>query len=145
MAGKRSQQEAATELALAVGALVRRVRAVTAEESRELSWTQVAVMNRLSNDGAMTTAELARAENVRPQSMGATVAELEAQQMVERRAHPTDGRQMLIGLTAEGERVRNEGKMARRAWLSAAIARLDAEQQRELPAMTALIKRLAEM
>ncbi len=88
----------------AIGLLVRRVRA--AAGSQELSLTESAVLARLDKDGPHTTADLARAESMRPQSMGATIAALEEMGMVEREPHPTDGRQVNIELTAKGAAVR---------------------------------------
>ena len=58
------------DLAHAIGLLMRHVRAASA--SHELSWTESAVMGRLAKDGPATTADLARAEAMKPQSMGAT-------------------------------------------------------------------------
>src|ERR1700722_12405408 len=83
----------------AVGLLIRRVRAAAA--SYELSWTESAVMARLAKNGPATTAELARAEAMKPQSMGTTIAALEERGIVERKPHPTDGPQMNIELTAK--------------------------------------------
>ncbi len=137
-------ESTATDLALALGLLVRRIRSAAPSESHELSWTQKAVMRRLDADGPATTADLARAEGVKPQSMGATVAALEEMGIVERRPHRTDGRQMNIVLTARGARLRKDTGLAKRTWLAQAIAKLDAKEQRQLPTVTALIKRLAE-
>jgi DNA-binding MarR family transcriptional regulator len=142
---RKSQEEAATELAIALGLLVRRIRSAAPSEAHELSWTQKAVMRRLESDGPATTAELARAEGVKPQSMGAIVAALEDLHFVERKPHPTDGRQVNIVLTTKGASLRTDTGIAKRTWLAEAISRLDAADQREIPAMTALIKRLAEL
>jgi DNA-binding MarR family transcriptional regulator len=141
---RKTPETGPTELALALGLLMRRIRSATPSESHELSWTQKAVMLRLDTEGPATTAELARAEGVKPQSMGATVAVLEEMGIVERRPHPTDRRQMNIALTAKGARVRKDAGIAKRTWLAQAIAKLGAKEQRNLPAVTALIKRLAE-
>src|SRR5580698_956972 len=92
----------------AVGLLVRRVRAAAA--SHELSLTEAAVMARLAREGPATTADLARAEGMKPQSMGTTIAALEEMGMVERRPHPSDGRQVNIELTAKGAAVRKSAK-----------------------------------
>ena len=78
----------------AFGLLMRRVRAAAA--SHELSLTEAAVMARLAKEGPATTADLARAESMKPQSMGATIAALEEMGLVERKPHPTDGRQVNI-------------------------------------------------
>jgi len=126
----------------AIGLLVRRVRAASA--SHELSLTELAVMARLAREGPATTADLARAERMRPQSMGATIGTLEEMGMVERRPHPTDGRQVNIALTPKGVAVRNSSKNAKRTWLAQAVAQLD-EPDRELLFKAAeIIRRLAE-
>jgi len=75
----------------AIGPLMRRLR--TESNAGGLSWSQRTVMGRLKREGAATTADLARAENVKPQSMGATLAALEGEGLVGRTPHPSDGRQ----------------------------------------------------
>jgi DNA-binding MarR family transcriptional regulator len=97
---RKTLEISAIDLIQAVGLLMRRVRAAAA--SHELSLTEAAVMARLAKDGPATTADLARAEGMKPQSMGTTVAALEEMGMVERKPHPTDGRQVNIELTAKG-------------------------------------------
>jgi DNA-binding MarR family transcriptional regulator len=141
---RKHHEQAATDLALALRLLVRRIRSAAPSAAHELSWTQMAVIKRLETDGPKTTAELARAEAMKPQSMGATIAALEALGLVARTPHPTDGRQMRIALTAKGTAMRKSALDARRTWLAEAIARLDASDQKILPALTAVITRLAE-
>ena len=131
------------DLIQAIGLLVRRVRAAAA--THELSLTERAVMGRLAKEGPATTADLARAEGMKPQSMGATIAALEEMGMVEREPHPTDGRQMNIELTDKGAAVRKSTVDAKRTWLAQAIAQLDKQEQEILFAAGEIIKRLAEM
>jgi len=131
------------DLTQAIGLLVRRLRAAAASE--ELSWTEAAVMARLAKDGPLTTADLARAEGMKPQSMGATIATLEQLGMVERKPHPTDGRQVNIELTATGAAVRNSAKDAKRTWLAQAIGQLDEQERKTLFAASEIIRRLAEL
>jgi DNA-binding MarR family transcriptional regulator len=126
----------------AIGLLVRRVRA--AGRMHELSLTESAVLGRLEREGPATTAELARSEGVKPQSMGATVAALAARKMIERRPHPTDGRQRLVALTARGAAVRKSMKDAKHTWLAGAVARLDRREQETLFRAGEIIRRLAE-
>jgi len=126
-----------------IGLLLRRVRAAAA--SHELSLTEAAVMSRLAKDGPATTADLARAESMKPQSMGATIAALEEMGMVERKPHPTDGRQVNIELTAKGAAVRKSAKDAKRMWLAQAIAQLDEHERETLFAAGRIIKRLVEL
>jgi DNA-binding MarR family transcriptional regulator len=130
------------DFAGAVGLLVRRLRAATA--SHGLSLTESAVLGRLVKDGAATTADLARAEGVKPQSMGATVAALEQRGLVERTPHPTDGRQVNIELTEKGAALRKSVRDAKRTWLAQAIAKLDKQEKETLFAAGKIIKRLAE-
>jgi DNA-binding MarR family transcriptional regulator len=131
-----------TELSLAIGQLMRRLRAEV--NPGELTWSQLATLARLERVGAMTTADLARSEFVKPQSMGTTLADLEQAGLVQRRPHPTDGRQVLFALTADGIEARRKRTIARREWLLAAMERLDPADQQALLAAAALIKQLAE-
>ena len=126
----------------AVGVLLRRVRGEAGNEGP--SWSQAAAMGRLQRHGPMTTAELARAEMVKPQSMGALLAELEGDGLVQRQPHPTDGRQILFSLTDAGVEARRQRHAAKLAWLTTAIDQFDADEQRTLAAAIALIKRLGE-
>lgn len=106
--------------------------------------TESVVMARLARDGPATTAELARAEGMKPQSMGATIASLEETGIVERKPHPTDGRQMNIALTAKGVTVRKVTGDAKRLWLAQAISQLDKQERETLFAAGEIIKRLAQ-
>ena len=135
-------ETAATELSLAIGQLARRLR--TEVNPGELSWSQNATLARLEKAGAMTTADLARSEFVKPQSMGTTLADLEQAGLVQRRPHPTDGRQVLFALTATGAEARRKRSLARREWLLAAMERLDPADRQTLLAAAALIKQIAE-
>jgi DNA-binding MarR family transcriptional regulator len=91
MAHIKDNDKAAADLALALGLLLRRIRSAAPADSHDLSWTQKSVLARLEKEGTATTADLARAEGVKPQSMGTIVAALEQMGMVERQAHATDG------------------------------------------------------
>ena len=139
---RRALEISALDFIQAIGLLVRRVRAAAA--SHELSLTEAAVMARLAREGPATTADLARAEGMKPQSMGTTIAALEERGMVERRPHPSDGRQVNIELTARGAAVRKSAKDAKRTWLAQAIAQLDDEERETLFKAGEIIKRLAE-
>jgi len=139
---RKNFEMAVLDFTQAIGLLVRRVRAAAA--GHELSLTEAAVMARLDKEGPATTADLARAEGMKPQSMGTTIAVLEEMGIVERKAHPTDGRQVNIALTAKGAAVRKSSGEAKRTWLAQAIAQLDEEERETLFAAGEIIKRLAE-
>ena len=140
---RKTLETAVTDLNQAIGLLVRRVRAAAASD--ELSMTESGVMSRLTKYGPATIADLARAEGVKPQSMGSTVAALEELGLVERKPHPTDGRQVNIELTEKGVAVRKNAVDAKRTWLAQAIAQLDKQEQATLFAAGEIMKRLVEL
>ncbi|GAA3160097.1 hypothetical protein GCM10017688_02180 [Streptomyces ramulosus] len=131
----------ASDLAAAVGLLMRQLRA--AAPLGGVTPTQRAVLARLDRDGPATTAALARAELVRPQSMRLTLVALEEHGVVARSPHPTDGRQVVLSLTDEGRRLIGEARQAKRDWLTDALTeRLTAEERRTLAEATALLRRV---
>jgi len=140
---RNNLEVAVTELLSVTGQLTRRLRAVS--NTRELTWSQVAIMARLEEAGPSTTADLARAESVKPQSMGGTLAAMEEEGLVERQAHPTDGRQILYALTDEGREARRKVRLAKREWLLAAIAQLSPAEQKTLLAAVDIIRRFANL
>ena len=130
---------AAGELRLVLGQLVRRLRAEYA-----FPVAQASVLSRLDREGTQTTSALAAAERVRPQSMAQTLADLEADELISRRSDPEDRRQVLIELTARGSERGAEGRGRREDWLAAAIAaELSSEEQRTLLAAVPLLRRLS--
>lgn len=130
------------DFAQVIGRLARHMRAAAAQH--ELSLTESAVLARLGRDGPATTAELARAESMRPQSMSAAVATLEERGLVERRPHPSDGRQVNIALTDRGAAVRSSTKDLKRAWLAQATAQLEVEERQILARAGDILKGLLQ-
>jgi DNA-binding MarR family transcriptional regulator len=139
---RAAMETAVNELMAAVGQLLRRLRSETNSDDFNLS--QLSALARLDQNGAMTTADLARLESMKPQSMGAILAALEQEGLVERRAHPTDGRQILFGMTSEGAEIRRQRGIAKREWLLEAMAKLDAAELKTIMDAIPLIKRLVE-
>ena len=139
---RRSLQSAATELSLAIRQLLRRLR--TEASPSELNLSQLGALARLEQHGGMTTSDLARAESMKPQSMGTILAGLEDAGLVQRQPHPSDGRQVLFELTADGVEARRKRSLAKREWLVAAMAKLEPAEQQSLIAAIALIKRLGD-
>jgi len=142
---QKNSEVAVEDFHMALRLLVRRISADAPRELQELSWTQKAVLRRLEKHGPATAADLARAEGVKPQSMGTALGLLEKMGLVERKAHPTDGRQINIKLTARGITLRRNTTEATYAWLSRAIAELDRQEQITLFKAGELFKRMAEM
>lgn len=128
-------------LVSAIGQLVRRMRSERVE--RELSWTETLIMGRLARGGASTTADLARAEGIKPQSMGTIIASLAQSGIVQRKPHATDGRQLLVELSPKGLALREKVRSNKRAWLEHAISQLTPEDRKTLFAAGDIIARLA--
>jgi DNA-binding MarR family transcriptional regulator len=76
--------------------------------------------------------------------MATSIAALEEMGLVERKQHPTDGRQVNIELTGKGVFMRNTVKDAKRTWLAQAISQLDEPDRETLFKAGEIIKRLAE-
>ncbi len=111
----------------------------------DLTTTQISVLVRLEKDGPMTTSSLARAEGMRPQSMGAVIAALEGADLVNGFADPNDGRQTILSITDACRKRIEEGRAARQDWLSRTIeARLSSEEQDRLLSAIKLLQRLAD-
>jgi DNA-binding MarR family transcriptional regulator len=133
----------AGELRVLISKLKRRLR----EQAHpgDLTWSQMSVLGRLEREGPATVTTLARAEGVRPQSMGATVSVLEAAGLVSGAPDPTDGRQTILSLTAACRQWIKAGRAAREDWLFRAIqANLAPAEQEELATAIELLKRLVE-
>src|ERR1700760_2150886 len=90
----------AAELRLSIGLLLRRLRQIPTDD--ELTLSESAALARLERGGPATSAELARAEQISPQSMGATLAGLETRGLVTRDADPADGRRVIMSVTDAG-------------------------------------------
>jgi DNA-binding MarR family transcriptional regulator len=130
---------ALTEFAQSIGLLVRRARAASVSE--ELSWTETGVLKHLAK-GPATTADLARAQGMRPQSMRTIVASLEKLAMVQRRPHPTDGRQVNLELTPKGAAAQKDLAEAKHNWLARTFAQLDPRERQTVFAAGAIIRRV---
>jgi DNA-binding MarR family transcriptional regulator len=103
----------------------------------------VAVLTRLESAGPATVTALARAEGVRPQSLGANVSVLEAAGLVTGIPDPSDGRQTILSLTAAARERITAGRAAKDDWLFRAIrTNLDPTEQEQLATGVELLKRL---
>lgn len=139
----RAEERIAADLAAVVSLLMRRMRAASSQGA--LTPSQRAVVGRLYTEGPTTTAALARAELVRPQSMRMILSALEEQALVERAPHPTDGRQVVFSVTEWGRQAIASVRQAKQSWLLDAIdTRLDAAERRTLAEATELLKRLVQ-
>jgi DNA-binding MarR family transcriptional regulator len=133
----------AGELRVLIGKLKRRLR----EESHlgDFTWSQVEVLVRLEREGPATVSSLARAEGVRPQSMGETLAALKTAGLVSGAPDPNDGRQTVLSITDACRELIRAGRAAREDWLFRAIrTKLAPAEQEELARAVELLKRLVD-
>jgi DNA-binding MarR family transcriptional regulator len=133
----------ASALRVSIGLLVRRLRQQLAVG--ELSMPETSALGRLDRGGPATPGALARQEQISPQSMGATIAALEARGLVERRPDPADGRRAVMHLTAAGVQVVRNRRNARAEQLAKALAaEFTSAELRVLTEAAPLLERLAE-
>lgn len=125
-----------------VGLLVRRVRQLPGDDA--LTMPERSALSRLDRDGPASSAELARAAQISPQSMNATVAALTKRALVQRERDPGDGRRVVLSVTGEGLRLLRAKRSTRSQQLAAALAgEFTPAELTRLMAATPLIERLA--
>jgi len=137
--------ELAAALAGDLRALVAQLRRRFREQAilGDFTPSQLAVLLRLEREGPATVSSLARAEGMRPQSMGTLIAPLEAAGHISGAPDPDDGRQTLWSLTKTFREWLKQGRAARQDWLSRRIeARLTGAEQKQLATAVELLKRL---
>ncbi|UDL88647.1 MarR family winged helix-turn-helix transcriptional regulator [Mesorhizobium sp. PAMC28654] len=132
----------AAELRVVVSRLIRRLREQA--DVGDLTSSQKSVLLHLEREGPATVTMLARAQNMRPQSMGAIVSTLEVAGLVDGAPDPGDGRQTILSLTAACREMITAGRAARQDWLFRAIqTNLDQREEEQLADAIELLKRLA--
>ena len=113
-------RDVARAIRVGVGLLRRRMRQVPV--TGDLTLPESAALARLDRGGPATSSELARIEQISPQSMGATIAGLQARGLVERRADPVDRRRVVLSLTDAGREVLGSKRSARTEQLAKALS-----------------------
>jgi DNA-binding MarR family transcriptional regulator len=133
--------QVASALFVSVGLLRRRLR--QARVPGELTFPEIAALARLERGGPASSAELARLEQISPQSMGATLNALEERGLVARSADPQDGRRVVLSVTEAGLRWLRERRNVRVEQLAQALSGFSQAELRQLMAAVPLIERLA--
>lgn len=99
-----------------------------------LTQTQYSALVRLTMDGAVSGAELARRCGVTAQSMGVAVLGLADRGLVERHAHPTHGRIIEISVTPDGETLAEQAQEAVQPCEQEALAPFTENEKSQLKA-----------
>lgn len=119
----------ANDVRIACARISRRVRF---ESKSEVAPHQFSVLVTIYNAGDRTPTQLAAHDRVSTPSMTRTINCLADQGLVERVAHPDDGRQVLVRLTDAGRQVVDETRASRDTWMLQHIESLEPEQLRLL-------------
>jgi len=109
-----------------------------------LSDIQLAALAALERHQAMTPGELADYEKVQPPSMTRVIAVLEERSLVQRSAHPTDRRQVILTVTAEGRALVTRVRRRKEAWLAQRLQELSPDELATLRAAAPILERLSQ-
>lgn len=130
----------ATELRVTLGRAVRRIKAERGEAG--LSDPQFNVLAILLREGPTSPGRLAEHERIAAPAMTRTVGCLADAGLVRKQEHPTDGRQVVVSLTEQGEAEVAETRRRRDAWLAARLAGLGADERATLTAAADILRRI---
>jgi DNA-binding MarR family transcriptional regulator len=108
-----------------------------------LSMGAMAVLGCLFRNGDLTVGDLAAQERVQPPSMTRIVNALEEGGYVSRRAHETDGRQVVVVLSERGRSTLLADRARRDAWLAQRLRGLTADERDTLRRAAPILERLA--
>jgi len=138
----RTDAGLASELRLSVMRLRRRL-AGERHPDNVLSMGAMAVLGCLFRNGDLTVGDLAAQERVQPPSMTRTVNALEEGGFIARRAHETDGRQVVVVLSDQGRTTLLADRARRDAWLARRLRDLTSEERDLLRRAAPVLERLA--
>lgn len=132
--------ELAAELQRVLLVSSRILRSQTASDA--VSAPQFSVLAYLQRAGESTPGALADFEHVSPPVMTRILGRLEEAELVERAAHPGDGRQVRVTLTDQGLQVVLAGREQRDAWLRARLGEATAVQRSGLREASTLLRQI---
>ncbi|NYI03796.1 MarR family winged helix-turn-helix transcriptional regulator [Allostreptomyces psammosilenae] len=112
---------------------------------QRLSFTTLSVLHTLARRGPVRLGELTATEQVTQSAVTQMVTRLERDGLVERRPDPTDGRAVLVHITAAGAEVVAARRADRTARLAPVLERLSAEERSAIAAALPALRRIAEL
>jgi DNA-binding MarR family transcriptional regulator len=142
IAGDLSPEQVGAEIRGTLAVLYRRIRQT--KQMGDLTLPESSALSRLQHGGPTTAATLARLEQISPQSIGATVASLEAKGLIRRSADLADGRRVILSLTSAGDATVQARRSARDQQFTRALSALSAGERAQLLQVMPLLQRLAE-
>jgi DNA-binding MarR family transcriptional regulator len=147
MTSTNPSRQTAAELSAALRPSLLRLTRILRNQRVDMSvtLTQLSAMATLRKKGPMSAGDLATYERVQPPSMTKVLALLEDKGMVTRDTHPTDKRQVIIGLTQAGLDLLDSERRQRDAWLSQRLAQLAPDERALLRDTIPVLDKLAEL
>lgn len=139
-----SIEQALTDLPTVVAKLRRRLH----DEARDdgLTQSQFSALRRIIADGPTTLTELASAEGMRPQSMGAIVTALQDAGLVHGQPDPGDGRRTILSMTDGARDLVRANRAAKKDWLFRSLDEHFTEDERlQLAQSVELLRRLTNL
>jgi DNA-binding MarR family transcriptional regulator len=146
-AGTQADAALATAMRISISRLARRLRVERlglGGTETVLSDIQLAALAALERHDAMTPGELAEHEKVQPPSMTRVIAVLEERHLVRRAPHPTDRRQVILTVTAEGRDLVQRVRRRREAWLARRMQELTEEEREILRAAAPILEKISQ-
>ena len=137
----------ATAMRISISRLARRLRV----ERLGLGGTeivvsdiQLAALAALARHESMTPGELAEHEKVQPPSMTRVIAVLEERGLVRREPHPTDRRQVMLSVTADGRELVQRVRRRREAWLAQRLQELSPAEREILREAAPILEKISQ-
>lgn len=137
-----SLESVGAEIRGTLAVLYRRIRQT--KETGDLTLSESSALSRLQHGGPATAATLAKLEQISPQSIGATVASLEAKGLIQRSADPADGRRVILSVTSAGDATVEARRSARDQQFTRALGALSADERAQLLRVLPILARLAD-
>lgn len=137
----------ATAMRISITRLARRLRVERlglGGTETVLSDIQLAALAALERHDSMTPGELAEHEKVQPPSMTRVIAVLEERGLVRREPHPTDRRQVILTVTANGRDVVQLVRRRREAWFAQRLQELSAGELEVLRAAAPILEKISQ-
>lgn len=141
MADRGTADELAKTLRESIQRLNRRVR--QARPVGDLTFSQLSVLTSLQLAGALTPRELADVERVQPPTMTKIIGKLEERGLIVRTPHPTDGRQVILSATEQGQAVYAQFELARNEWLATQLAALAPGERETLAQASEILQKIS--
>jgi DNA-binding MarR family transcriptional regulator len=132
----------AQDLRLAVGRFARRLRQLYTDGDDNLSFLELAVLQRLERLGPTGPGALAGQEQVTSAAIAPVLRRLEEQAYITRAPDPSDGRRAVVTISPSGRAALTTREAASVTRIDAALASLTADERRRLAGVIPLLEKV---